>query len=440
MNRKLFTLISLVIVFSLSLSACANVEENTILASGTLSAIEASISPELSGRVEIINVVEGDHVTKGQVLFTINEDVYRAQLEQAIAAVEAAEALIETARLQAESADAQYQLTLQGALMQEMTANQDQWSTSIVNDYRPAWYFNKVELIEAAKIMVANSETTLENALLDLENEQNKANSKEFIATENRLALAQIALSVANQTITQAQTSRNTDMQDAAEELKNKAQAEFDAALSDYQRMLTTNTADSILKARARVAVAQTSLDNAREKLLALQTGDQSLQVIAAHKAFLAAESMVKQAQAGFIQAQEAQNLAILQLDRTKIVAPMDGIILSRNLEVGELVAAGGTVLRLAQIETLNLTVYLPEDIYGRVNIGDQVKIWVDAYKETTFVGSIISIADEAEFTPRNVQTEDGRKATVYAVKIRVQNPDQKLKPGMPADVEFSLH
>jgi len=148
---------------------------------------------------------------------------------------------------------------------------------------------------------------------------------------------------------------------------------------------------------------------------------------------------MVKQAEAGLGQAKQALNMAQLQLDRTTITSPVDGVVLTRNIEVGDLAVAGGTVMRVANLDTLDLVVYLPEDQYGQVNIGDEVYITVDSFAGKTFEGTIVRISDEAEFTPKNVQTESGRKSTVYAVKIQVPNPDHKLKPGMPADVEFSI-
>ena len=88
----------------------------------------------------------------------------------------------------------------------------------------------------------------------------------------------------------------------------------------------------------------------------------------------------------------------------------------------------------------MQLLVYLPEDQYGQVSLGDSVNITVDSFSNRAFSGEVIHIADEAEYTPKNVQTESGRKATVYAVKIQVENADHKLKPGMPADVEFQIH
>ena len=245
---------------------------------------------------------------------------------------------------------------------------------------------------------------------------------------------------MAETTLKQAQSANNTNLEDAAVELRDTAQAEFDSALSDYQRMLTTSVADSIIQARSRVAIAQATLDNARDALLTLQTGDQSLQVVAAQKAADAAASAVKQAEAGLEQAKQAQNLAQLQLDRTSVKSPVDGVVLTRNIEVGDLAIAGGTVMRVAQLDSLDLVVYLPEDQYGFVNIGDSVFITVDTFANETFEGKILRISDEAEFTPKNVQTESGRKSTVYAVKIQVLNPDHRLKPGMPADAEFTIH
>jgi len=440
MKHNLLKVVSLAVVLTFLLSACATTETGKFTASGSFSAIDTSIAPELSGKVIEVSVLEGERVTAGETLFKIDAEVSQAQYDQAAAAVSAAEAAVDASRGQAASAEAQYQLALQGALLQDMPNRQIAWTNSLPEDYQKSWYFNETELIEAAKTQVDSAEKALASARVELENEQKKASSKDFIAAEKRLALAQVTLTVADATLAQAQTAGNSDLEDAAIESKDAAQAEFDSALSDYQRMLTTSVADSITLARSRVAVAQATLDNARDALLALQTGDQSLQVVAAQKASEAAASVVKQAEAGLEQAKQALNMAQLQLDRTTITSPVDGVVLTRNVEVGDLAVAGGTVMRVANLDTLDLVVYLPEDQYGQVNIGDEVYITVDSFASETFKGTIMRISDEAEFTPKNVQTESGRKSTVYSVKIQVLNPDHKLKPGMPADVEFSIH
>jgi multidrug resistance efflux pump len=97
-------------------------------------------------------------------------------------------------------------------------------------------------------------------------------------------------------------------------------------------------------------------------------------------------------------------------------------------------------VVTVGKLDVVNLTVYIPEDVYGRIPVGQKVSIMVDSFPGETFYGEVIYIADEAEFTPRNVQTVEGRKATVYAVEIEIPNSGLKLKPGMPADVNFGIN
>lgn len=439
MDKKYLKFLGLMTIFVFLLSACANGNGDELSASGTFSAIDTSIISEINGKVIEVKVKEGDQVTAGQTLVMLDAEFSQVQFDQASAAVEAAEAAVEASKQQAESADAQYQLALYGAVMENQPARLNRWQASIPEDYQPAWYFNSSEMIDASQSQVDQAEKALLTALSDLENEQKKTSSKDFIAAEDRLALAQASLSVAEKTLMQAQASNNESLEDAAMELKDSARAEFDAALSEYQRMLTTSAADAIIMARSRVAVAQAALDNARDELLILQTGDQSLQVTATRKAAEAAESMVTQAEAGLEQAKQAKNLAQLQLDRATIKSPVDGVVLTRNVDIGDLAMAGGMLMRIGQLDRLDLIVYLPEDEYGVVDIGDSVLITVDSFPNEVFDGTVLRISDEAQFTPKNVQTEAGRKSTVYAVKIQVENLEHKLKPGMPADVTFNI-
>jgi HlyD family secretion protein len=101
------------------------------------------------------------------------------------------------------------------------------------------------------------------------------------------------------------------------------------------------------------------------------------------------------------------------------------------------MVAAGSTVLVVGQLDQVQVTVYVAETSYGQTDLGQQAWIRVDSFPGETVVGTVVHIADQAEFTPRNVQTQDSRRSTVYAVDIRVPNPNRKLKPGMPADVSI---
>ncbi|NIV10441.1 MAG: HlyD family efflux transporter periplasmic adaptor subunit, partial [Aliifodinibius sp.] len=91
----------------------------------------------------------------------------------------------------------------------------------------------------------------------------------------------------------------------------------------------------------------------------------------------------------------------------------------------------------IGQLDDLTITVYVPEDIYGKINLGDRAEVRVDSYEDRVFSAEVVRIADQAEYTPRNVQTEEDRKTTVFALELSVIDAEGMLKPGMPADVTF---
>ncbi len=88
-------------------------------------------------------------------------------------------------------------------------------------------------------------------------------------------------------------------------------------------------------------------------------------------------------------------------------------------------------------LDNLTITVYISEDLYGQIKLEDQAELSFDSFPDMVFSGVVARIADQAEFTPRNVQTKEERQNTVYAVKLTVTDPDHQLKPGMPAEVVF---
>jgi RND family efflux transporter MFP subunit len=224
---------------------------------------------------------------------------------------------------------------------------------------------------------------------------------------------------------------------DAAESAEDLAQSEFDTAYRQYNDALTSSAAETIMEARAQVAAAQSSYDYALDYLMSLQTEEDALQVRVAQAGVGQAEAAVTQAEGNLAQAQAALDLANLQLDRVNIKAPISGTVIFTSVRVGDMAIAGGTVMTIANLEELELTVYIPETWYGQIVLGKKVDITVDSFPAEIFKGEVVRIADSAEFTPRNVQSADGRATTVYAIKIAVPNPSLRLKPGMPADVDF---
>ena len=126
-----------------------------------------------------------------------------------------------------------------------------------------------------------------------------------------------------------------------------------------------------------------------------------------------------------------------VQIGKLTITAPVEGVVLTRIIQPGEFAAPGSTLLVLGRMEDKTITVYIPEDRYGQLSLGQSAQVSVDSFPGVTFDASVINIAGQAEFTPRNVQTVAGRKNTVFAIKLRVSDPDDRLRPGMPADVVF---
>ena len=98
----------------------------------------------------------------------------------------------------------------------------------------------------------------------------------------------------------------------------------------------------------------------------------------------------------------------------------------------------GATLIEIGRLDQLELTVYLPEKKFGLLVPGQTAQVSVDAYSGRIFDGTVLRMADEAEFTPTNVQTKEDRTRLVYAVVIRIDNSDLALKPGMIADVNFA--
>jgi HlyD family secretion protein len=441
MKLKRLLLFFLMLIVTLAMAACANAEivSEGIKASGAISTNNVSIASELGGKVLEINANEGDSVQEGDILFRLDDSLLAAQESQAKASIETARAALETANAQYASAQAQYDLIYQESRLQEKQTRNIEWTVDPPEEFDlPVWYYQRNETIEAAKAEVESAKKALAVEQTALENELKNASNSDFVSVEKRLAEAKAAFISAKLTLEQAQNALDkTELEKAAQDLLDSAETELDSAQLEYNRLLNKSSAERVLEARASVAAAKARLDNAEDYLAQLQMGEYSPRMIAAQASLEQAKTGVAQAQANLTQAEAALKVTQIQLSKTVVKAPVSGIVFSRNLEVGELVAAGANVMTVGQLDKVDLIVYIPETQYGQISLGQKVVVAVDSYPNRTFTGNVIHIADQAEFTPRNVSTVDGRKATVFAVKISVPNPSGELKAGMPADVSF---
>ncbi|NOY97584.1 MAG: HlyD family efflux transporter periplasmic adaptor subunit [Chloroflexi bacterium] len=407
-------------------------------ASGTIEAVDVNIAPELPGLVSEVMVAEGDMVRSGDVLFRLDDTLLSAQREVAAAALDAARLGERTAQAALDSARAQYDLALDAARTAEARTRLDDWRVPAVSRFdQPNWYYTRREQIAAAQDEVDRANAALDEAQANLEIVLQDVDNARFLQVEQQLAEARRTYLVVQQVYSRSQMSDDSDLIDAADDVYTDAKEALDRAQQEYDDLLTTRAADDVLAARADVSVAYERYYTALDQLRALETGDFSPRVHAAQTTVAQAEAALQQAQVAVTQAEAQLALIDAQIEKLTRRAPVDGVVLTRSIQPGEVVQPGATAFVLARLENLTITVYVPEDRYGAIDLGQGAVVSVDSFPEATFTATVVYISDQAEFTPRNVQTVEGRSTTVYAVKLKVDDPTGKLKPGMPADVTF---
>ncbi len=121
-------------------------------------------------------------------------------------------------------------------------------------------------------------------------------------------------------------------------------------------------------------------------------------------------------------------------IENAVIASPIDGVVLARNLEVGEVAFPGAAIMTVGDLEDAWIKIYVSEEKMGLVKPGQKATITVDSYPGKQFGGKVVTISNRAEFTPKTIQTKEERVKLMYAVKIKIPNQDLLLKPGMPAD------
>jgi len=174
-----------------------------------------------------------------------------------------------------------------------------------------------------------------------------------------------------------------------------------------------------------QVEQARAALAGAKENLSLVKEG--------------ARRETIDQARARRKQAAEALELSRTRLSYATVRSPLSGIVLSKNAEAGEYVAAGTPVVTVADLREVWLRAYIPETDLGKVKPGQKVAVTTDSHPGKKYEGTVAFVASEAEFTPKSVQTPKERVKLVYRIKITVANPAMELLPGMPADGAITL-
>ena len=417
----------------------AESDDDALTASGFVESVKIEVAPELSGKVVSVSVQEGATVFTGDEMLRIDDSLLQAQREVAASGLSQAESAASMAGAALQAAQTQYQAALDAAREQERTFRTANWLEGSPDEYDlPMWYFDPAERLEALDAELVQANTDLDRARRDLMDAEQQSASGEFLAAEHDLARALEAFQVAREVLDRAERSTGgEELKAEAQRLYDQAEADLEDAWNEYTRTLRTDGAQNVLDARARVEVAQERVDTILDQIRRLQTGVLSPQVAAAKNVLDQARAADDQARAGVRGARANLDLIDTQIAKAVVTAPAGGVVLTRAIEPGSVIMAGSVVFTIGQLDRLTITVYVPEGRIGEVAVGMPAVIRVDSFPGASFRATVTHLSDYAEFTPRNVQTVEGRRATVFAVKLTLIDGFGDLKPGMPADVTF---
>jgi HlyD family secretion protein len=418
-------------------------ENSTLSASGTIEAQLVRISPELGGRVLEVLADEGNPVKAGDILVRFDTTLLTAQRAQAQAALKVAQANAEATQANAEALQANAEAAQANVGTAEANAEAAKANTTAAQALLTAAKAGKVAAEAGVDAAQANydllkagpsteqlhlAQTVIDKAKIaaNAAQEAYDALPEGLHDTTNGKALKQ-QLDAANATVANAQAQYDVIKAGAQPGQLDAAQAQVAGAKAQLD-----NAAAQVDSTQAKAEAAQSQADAAQSQVESAGSQAEALQSQAE-----GANAQAEAAKAQVESAQAALNILDVQISKMTLSAPIDGRVMSRAIQPGEVASAGSPLLVLGQLDDLTITVYIPEDRYGSISLGETAQVSVDSFPGVTFTAKVIYIADKSEFTPRNVQTAEGRRSTVFAVKLSIENPEGKLKPGMPADVTF---
>ena len=254
--------------------------------------------------------------------------------------------------------------------------------------------------------------------------------------------------------------SRSQEIEQADAAVR-QARSQFALAQEEWQRAQVLYKNDDITTSQydryqSQFTGSQAALQQAEQHLSLIREGPRKEDIEAAHAAVDQARAALQQAEASRLEVRRREQevdtrKAQIEQARAQVAymdtviadgtvkAPLDGVILEKSAEIGEVVAAGTTIASLGNINKPWLRGYIRQQDQGRVKLGMKVRITTDSYPDKIYEGRISYMASEAEFTPKQIQTPEERVKLVYRIKVEVENPRQELKLNMPASGEILL-
>ena len=413
-NRKLWTRIGVILIVAMigaagwyywvrpagSLSgawdALVNPDDNVpageLRASGTVETTVLSLAPEMPGKVLEVDFQEGDVVKAGAVLVHLDDSTLKIQ--RTIAA-----ATLETAKLS----------------LQQLAA-----PTVIANLQKT----------------IAEDKQAIDDAQQVLDTQKYFINNTDAVqSAQANLFLAETALNKAQATYDKIKYNNNADSNAKAAAYQNVyvyIQA-YDNALALVNLWTGVPNPEQVDLKAATLALANARLAEDQTLLDALNGGS------IPDNATGAGIVKLQQARINVQVAQANVDLLDDKIGKMTITAPVDGVVMTRSVDPGNVVNPGTELLSLARINDLTITVYIPEDSYGKIKIGQTATVVIDSFPGQTFNAAVVYISQQPVFIPRTTKTVSGSKSTVYAIQLALSDVTRKIKPGMPADVTFIL-
>ena len=312
-------------------------------------------------------------------------------------------------------------------------------------------------------IAVAQAEASLAHARAVLAELEAGSRQEEIARSEARVLQVRYRLSELQNgsraediETARAELDRAVAAEESAIVLLNRAQNEYDR----YNRLIKSNAVSKDIvedflaryntsqnqvkeaQARSRIAAQQFRLLEAGPRIEQIRQAEAELQQAEAEFALIKAGPRVEsidQARAQVQGAEEGVNQARQQLAYTELSSPMKAVVLSVAAEPGEYLNPSSPVLTLGRMEKPWLRAYVHERALGRIKLNQEVDVSTDSFPDKIYKGRISFISSQAEFTPKTVQTFEERVKLMYRIKVALDNPDNELKPGMPADGVVSL-
>lgn len=362
------------------------IPESTIQVSGNIEATTIDVAFKISGKIDKRLVDEGDIVKEGQLIATLEHKDLLAQKAKA-------EATLETARSRLpaleKNIDYQDQATTQEiSQAQAAVENAKARLQQLLDGSRP-------QEIQSAKAGVDQALADMEKKKADMDRAK-KLYQDKYIAAQDW---------------------------DAAKTAYDMAVANYKKAQENYDLVVEGPRKEEIAAGRAQLEQSQAALRLAKTH---------RIQIDVLKKELATAQGQVKEAAS-------ALEVIQTQIEYSNLYAPTSGVVLVKNAEPGEFVVPGGAVVTLGQIEKPWLKAFINESDLGRVKLGQKVSVTTDTYPGKEYPGKVTFISSEAEFTPKNVQTAKERVKLVYRIKVGLENPQNELKPGMPADAQIQI-